>query len=76
MDPVFFADSDALRAWLRENHAAVDVAWAGLYKKATGKPSVTWNELVDELPSGQLHSVRLSETRNNGQLSIFKRSRT
>lgn len=24
-----------------------------------------WNELVDELPSGRLHSVRLRETENN-----------
>lgn len=49
MDPVFFSDASELRAWLHENHASVNVAWAGLYKKATGKPSVTWDELVDEL---------------------------
>lgn len=49
MDPVFFSDASELRAWLAENHASVDVAWVGLHKKATGRPSVTWPELVDEL---------------------------
>ena len=49
MDPVFFADPDALRSWLRRHHASSTEAWVGLYKKASGRPSVTWPELVDQL---------------------------
>ena len=37
------------RAWLEENHVAADVAWVGFWKKATGRPSLSWAELVDEL---------------------------
>lgn len=49
MTPVFFPHPSALRAWLEENHESVDELWVGLHKKQTGKPSITWPELVDEL---------------------------
>jgi uncharacterized protein YdeI (YjbR/CyaY-like superfamily) len=49
MNPIFFPTSTELRAWLAEHHASVDEAWVGLYKKGTGRPSITWPELVDEL---------------------------
>ncbi|MGD2070784.1 MAG: YdeI/OmpD-associated family protein [Gemmatimonadota bacterium] len=49
MDPEFFADAEELRAWLRRNHATRDECWIGLHRKGTGRPSVTWSQLVDEL---------------------------
>ncbi len=49
MNPVFFADPSALRAWLEENHESVSELWVGLHKKHTRRPSITWPELVDEL---------------------------
>lgn len=48
-DPLFFPTPADLRAWLEANHDRVDEIWIGLYKKATGRPSVTWPEVVDQL---------------------------
>ena len=59
MDPVFFATRDELRAWLERHHADRDELWVGLYKKGSGKPSVTWPEVVDEaLCFGWIDGVR------------------
>lgn len=42
-------DSPAtLRAWLEAHHASQDELWVGYWKKATGRPSITWEESVDE----------------------------
>lgn len=49
MDPRFFPTPDELRAWLDDHHDSAEELWVGLYKKATGRPSITWPELVDEL---------------------------
>lgn len=47
--PMFFASSQKLRQWLQRNHASARELWVGLYKKDSGKPSITWPELVDQL---------------------------
>ena len=47
-DPIFFETSAEFRAWLAEHHDSVDVQWVGLWKKATGKPSITWPESVEQ----------------------------
>ena len=47
-EPIFFATGEELRAWLSENHDSADEIRVGIYKKATGLPSITWEELVDE----------------------------
>ena len=61
MTPVFFASPKELRAWLRKNHRRLDEAWVGLYKKGTGRPSITWPELVDQLLCfGWIDGVRRS----------------
>ena len=60
-DVVFFTSSAELRAWLAENHAAAAELWVGFHKKRTGRPSITWQELVDqELCFGWIDSVRYS----------------
>ena len=43
-----FATRAAFRGWLEKNHASSDELWVGYWKKATGRPSVTWAETVDE----------------------------
>jgi uncharacterized protein YdeI (YjbR/CyaY-like superfamily) len=43
----FFATEKAWRAWLEKDHASADELWVGFYKKASGKPSITWPEAVD-----------------------------
>jgi uncharacterized protein YdeI (YjbR/CyaY-like superfamily) len=59
MKPVFFKDSAELREWFRKNHKTEQEVWVGLYKKASGKPSVTWPEVVDEaLCWGWIDGVR------------------
>ena len=59
MKPVFFADREAFRAWLDEHHATASELWMGLYKKGSGRTSITWPEAVDEaLCFGWIDGVR------------------
>jgi uncharacterized protein YdeI (YjbR/CyaY-like superfamily) len=61
MDPAFFATPDEWRAWLAEHHDTVPELWVGLHKKASGRPSVTWPEAVDQaLCFGWIDGVRKS----------------
>ena len=36
------------RNWLEKNHEKKESVWLMYYKKATGKPSITWSESVDQ----------------------------
>lgn len=55
----FFATPARLRAWLEANHAKAPELWVGMYRKATGKKSVTWPEVVDQaLSFGWIDGVR------------------
>jgi uncharacterized protein YdeI (YjbR/CyaY-like superfamily) len=47
-DPIFFSSPAEFRAWLEEHHETASELWVGYYKKATGKPTMTWSEAVDE----------------------------
>jgi uncharacterized protein YdeI (YjbR/CyaY-like superfamily) len=38
----------AWRSWLQKNHAGKKHVWLIIYKKNTGKPSVTYDEVVEE----------------------------
>jgi uncharacterized protein YdeI (YjbR/CyaY-like superfamily) len=59
--PLFFPDSAALREWLSAHAGTAPEAWVGLYKKGTGRPSITWPELVDQLLCfGWIDGVRKS----------------
>jgi len=61
VDPTFFRTPADFRAWLQEHHASSDELWVAYYKKATGKPSVTWEETVDEaLCFGWIDGLRKS----------------
>ena len=61
MKPRFFATSAAFRSWLDKHHDTTDELWVGFYKKASGKPSITWPEAVDvALSFGWIDSVRRS----------------
>jgi uncharacterized protein YdeI (YjbR/CyaY-like superfamily) len=56
-----FKSPAELRQWFRTNHAKAGELWIGYYKKATGKPSVTWPESVDEaLCVGWIDGIRKS----------------
>jgi hypothetical protein len=48
MDPAFFATPGEWRAWPAEHHDTVPGLWVGFHKKASGRPSITWPEAVDQ----------------------------
>src|SRR5256885_16087132 len=57
----YFATPAAWRAWLDKNHARESSVRVGFYKRATGTPSITWPESVDEaLCYGWIDGVRRS----------------
>jgi uncharacterized protein YdeI (YjbR/CyaY-like superfamily) len=59
MKPVFFATPQEFHAWLEEHHTTATELWMGLYKKGSGRPSITWPEAVDEaLCFGWVDSIR------------------
>lgn len=59
--PTFFPSPTDFRAWLERHHASADHLWVGYYKKATGRPSVTWEDTVDEaLCYGWIDGIRKS----------------
>ncbi len=59
MDVIFFATPEGLRAWFAEHHETAGELRVGFHKKATGTPSVTWPEAVDEaLCVGWIDGVR------------------
>jgi len=41
-----FETPDHLHAWLQANHASETELWVRIFKKATGHPSVTWDDCV------------------------------
>jgi uncharacterized protein YdeI (YjbR/CyaY-like superfamily) len=59
MDPIFFEKPAELRAWLEKNHETQMELIVGAYRKATGKPSLTWPQIVDEaLCFGWIDGIR------------------
>jgi uncharacterized protein YdeI (YjbR/CyaY-like superfamily) len=46
--PLFFAKPTAFRAWLEKHHQTAPEQWIGFYRKASGRPSISWPEAVDE----------------------------
>ncbi|HEY7668331.1 MAG TPA: YdeI/OmpD-associated family protein, partial [Actinomycetota bacterium] len=58
-EPIFFETPTAFRAWLERHHADHAELIVGFHKRATGKPSLTWSEAVDEaLCFGWIDGVR------------------
>ena len=47
-EPIFFDSPEAFYAWLEEHHDSETEVWVGYWKKATGKPSLTWSQAVDQ----------------------------
>jgi uncharacterized protein YdeI (YjbR/CyaY-like superfamily) len=58
---IFFESPAQLRAWFEANHESALDLWVGQHRKRTGRPSVTWAELVDQcLCFGWIDGVRYS----------------
>jgi uncharacterized protein YdeI (YjbR/CyaY-like superfamily) len=47
-DAIFFETPAELRTWLEGHHATAPELWVGFYKKASGRRSLTWSQVVDE----------------------------
>ena len=61
----FFETPAEFRAWLAKNHATATELGVVLHRKASGKPTMTWSEAVDQaLCFGWIDSIarRLDET--------------
>jgi uncharacterized protein YdeI (YjbR/CyaY-like superfamily) len=59
MEPRFFPTRADFRAWLEAHHADEREVVVGYYRKASGRPSISWQESVDEaLCFGWIDSVR------------------
>jgi uncharacterized protein YdeI (YjbR/CyaY-like superfamily) len=57
--PVFFRTPSELRSWLEQHHDDAAELLVGFHKRASGKPSITWPEAVDEaLCFGWIDGVR------------------
>ena len=60
-DVLFFERPDQLRDWFDKNHHSASELWLGYHKKATGRPTISWSDAVDEaLCVGWIDSVRYS----------------
>jgi len=59
--PTFFPTPSDFRAWLEAHHDKLSELLVGLYKKSSGKPSITWPESVQvALCFGWIDGVRKS----------------
>jgi len=71
---VFFATAAELRAWFEANHETATELWLGYHLRRTGRPSVIWQEVVDqELCFGWIDSVRYSLTGDTSAQRITPR---
>lgn len=60
-DVLFLERPEQLRDWFDANHATASELWLGYHKKATGRPTISWSDAVDEaLCVGWIDSVRYS----------------
>jgi uncharacterized protein YdeI (YjbR/CyaY-like superfamily) len=62
------------RNWLEKNHATEQSVWLIFYKKASGKPTLTWSEAVDEaLCFGWIDSKKVSIDNESSHQFFSKR---
>lgn len=60
-NPLYFPTSKDFRDWFQSNYQDQSELWVGFYKKATGLPSITWPESVDQaLCFGWIDGIRKS----------------
>jgi uncharacterized protein YdeI (YjbR/CyaY-like superfamily) len=59
MEPITFPTAAVFRRWLEQHHDTERELWVGYYRKAAGKPGMTWQESVDEaLSFGWIDGIR------------------
>lgn len=76
-EPIFFAAPNEFRAWLEKNHLFEDELWVGYHRKATGRPSMTWPESVDEaLCFGWIDGIRKTVDESSYKIRFTPRRKT
>jgi uncharacterized protein YdeI (YjbR/CyaY-like superfamily) len=61
VNAAFFATPAEFRAWLEEHHETATELLVGYHRKATGKPSMSWEESVEQaLCFGWIDGIRRS----------------
>jgi uncharacterized protein YdeI (YjbR/CyaY-like superfamily) len=75
--PLFFATPADIRKWLRVHHQSSREQWIGFHKKASGRPSITWPESVDEaLCYGWIDGLRKTIDHESYQIRFTPRRAT
>jgi uncharacterized protein YdeI (YjbR/CyaY-like superfamily) len=75
--PLFFADQSDFRKWLEQNHDKETELFVGFYKAASGKPSMTWPQSVDQaLCFGWIDAVRKSIDDESYMIRFTRRKST
>jgi uncharacterized protein YdeI (YjbR/CyaY-like superfamily) len=75
--PRFFKTPRELREWMNANHATARELLIGFYKKASGKPSVVYQEALDEaLAVGWIDGLRKNLTADSYTIRFTPRSAT
>ena len=65
MNPHYFTSAAKFHQWLEKNHATATELLVGLYKKSSGKPSITYQGALDEaLCFGWIDGIRKSVDEN------------
>jgi uncharacterized protein YdeI (YjbR/CyaY-like superfamily) len=73
----FFASAADFRRWLEAHHGTAKELWVGFRKRATGEPSITWPESVDEaLCFGWIDGVRHSIDERSYKIRFTPRRET
>lgn len=74
MKPTYFATSAAFRRWLKRHYGSTQELLVGFYTKASGKPSITWPEAVDQLLCfGWIDGVRKSINTDSYNIRVTPR---
>ena len=61
MKPRFFSNANGFRSWLEKHHDTETELLVGFYKKGSGKPTITYQEALDEaLIVGWIDGIRRS----------------
>ena len=74
MTPRFFKTPRDWRRWLKANHKTASEQWVGFHKLASGKPSPTYHEALDEaLAFGWIDGLRKSVTSSSYMIRFTPR---
>ncbi len=70
----FFVNPEDFRAWLAAHHQTARELWVGYHRKATGRPSMTWPQSVDEaLCFGWIDGIRKTIDENSYRIRFTPR---